>query len=70
MSSNSYVPSYRTPYTTKCKTQVKTFNNNTSTDSNNYTSSSFTKTGFSLVNVKNLVTSPLYYKTPINNTNS
>ena len=70
MPSNSYTPSYRSPYTPKCKTQVKSFNNNTSIDSNNYTSSSFIKTGFNQVNLKTLVTSPFYYKTTINSTNS
>ena len=64
---SSYAPSYKTPYTSKSNTQLKTFSNENSLDTNNFTVSSFTKSGYQNVNVKQFNTNPLTYKTPIYN---
>jgi len=69
MSSYSYAPSYKTPYTSNSNAQLKTFNNENSVNTNNYRISSFGKSGYQNVYVKQLNTNPLTYKTPIYNSN-
>ena len=67
MSSNSYVPSYKTPYTgNNSKTQVKSFNNNNSINMNNYVSS-FTKIGYPQSSPKQFNNNLLLYKVPTPN---
>ena len=68
MSSNTYVPCYKTPYTSNnSKTQVKSFNNNNSINLNNYNITSFTKVGYPNSSPKQFNNNALLYKTPTPN---
>ena len=70
MKSSSYAPSYKTAYTNKnSSSQVKTFSNNNSTDTNDYETSSFVKIGYPKSLPKQFNNNALLYKTPIDSAN-